>query len=66
MSDRETKGDKRRTTSDPPSDQAANDEAMRKGLVTHEGVNEDRTGAHGPTLEEGEQDRKRRKSDMQR
>ena len=62
MSDRDTKADKRRTTSDP----AANDDAIQEGLVTDEGVNEDRTGAHGPTLEEGEQDRKRRKPDMQR
>jgi len=58
MNDGDDKDAKRRTGSLPPSDQAANDEAMEDGLVTDEGVNEDRSGAHGPTLEEGEQGHK--------
>ena len=56
MSDPDDKGDKHKTDSLPLSDQAANDEAVEEGLVTDEGINEDRIGAHGPTLEEGDRD----------
>jgi hypothetical protein len=66
MNNRDRNGDKRRTDSHPASDQTANDRAIQEGLVTDEGVNEDRSGAHGPTLEEGEQAPKRGTSDMQR
>jgi hypothetical protein len=43
----------RRTPRNSPAPDAQRD-AEQRGLVTDEGVNEDRTGAHGPTLEEGE------------
>jgi hypothetical protein len=66
MNDGDSKGDKRRTNSPPASDQSTKDYAIQKGLVTDEGVNEDRSGAHGPTLEEGERDRKRGKTRAQR
>ena len=66
MSDRDSRGDRRRTDSHPASDQAANDDATQEGLVTDEGVNEDRSGGHGPTLEDGEQNSKRGKPGMQR
>jgi len=58
MSDSDNKADKYKTGSLPLSDQAANDDAVEHGLVTDEGVNEDRSGGHGPTLEEGDRDRK--------
>jgi hypothetical protein len=52
MADRR-KGGGSRGPAKPVADEKAKSDARAHGLVTDEGVDEDRTGESGPTLEEG-------------